>query len=444
MVWMRLSKLIVIVALGLATAALCACSPKDSQTDLTIATVNNGDMVVMRKLAASFEQANPTINLRWVVLDENVLRQRITTDIATGAGQFDVITVGNNEAPIWAKQGWLRPVTGIAADYDVDDLLEPVRQAASYNGALHALPFYAESAMTYYRTDLFEAAGLSMPANPTYADIARLAARLDDDARQVYGLCLRGKPGWRENMATVTAMVHAFGGRWFDESWHAAIDTPQWRRALDYYTTMLRDYGPPDATSNGFDENLILMSSGHCAIWIDATIAASMLYNGKSNVAGKIGYAPMPTAGDSTAPTWLWSWNLAIPTSSKHADAATKFISWATSKDYIRQAAKSEGWVSAPPGTRQSTYDAAEYRQAAPFAGFVLNAINTAMPTELSKVVRPYGGAQFAAIPEFHGIGTHVGQSVAGALSGQATVDAALKEAQAATDRTMQQAGYPK
>lgn len=444
MVWMRLSKLIAIGVLGLATAALCACGRKDSHTNLTIATVNNGDMAVMRKLAASFEQANPTIRLKWVVLDENILRQRITTDIATGAGQFDVITIGNYEAPIWAKQGWLKPVTGIAADYDVDDLLKPVREAASYNGALYALPFYAESAITYYRTDLFEAAGLSMPAHPTYADIARLAARLDDDARQVYGLCLRGKPGWRENMAIVTAMVHAFGGRWFDESWHAAIDTPQWKRALDYYTTMLRDYGPPDATSNGFNENLMLMSSGHCAIWIDATIAASMLYNGKSSVAEKIGYAPMPTAGDPTAPTWLWSWNLAIPTSAKHADAATKFIGWATSKDYLRQVAKSEGWVSAPPGTRQSTYNEAEYRQAAPFAGFVLNAINTAMPTEPSKVVRQYGGAQFAAIPEFQGIGTRVGQSVAGALSGQTTVDAALKEAQAATDRTMQQAGYPK
>jgi ABC-type glycerol-3-phosphate transport system substrate-binding protein len=142
-----------------------------AQTTLTIATVNNGDMVVMQRLSPRFEQQHPDIRLRWVVLEENVLRQRLTTDIATKAGQFDILTIGNYEVPIWAKQGWLSVLENLPAEYDVNDILAPVRAGISHDGKLYALPFYAESAMTYYRTDLLQKAGVQMPAEPTYAQM---------------------------------------------------------------------------------------------------------------------------------------------------------------------------------------------------------------------------------------------------------------------------------
>ena len=189
---------------------------------LTIATVNNGDMVVMQKLSTQFEQLHPDIQLRWVVLEENVLRQRVTTDIATKAGQFDIVTVGNYEVPIWAKQEMAgADATNLPAAYDVNDLLKPVREGLTYKGKLYGLPFYAESAMTYYRTDLFEKAGITMPAHPTYAEIRGFADKITDKQNQVYGMCLRGKPGWGENMAYVTTLVDAFGGQWFDKAWNA-------------------------------------------------------------------------------------------------------------------------------------------------------------------------------------------------------------------------------
>jgi sorbitol/mannitol transport system substrate-binding protein len=425
-----------------ALASLIGCSANNSSTTLTIATVNNGDMIVMKKLAREFERQHPDVRLKWVVLEENVLRQRVTTDVATGAGQFDVVTIGNYEAPIWAKQKWLRPITDIPADYEAGDLLEPVRNAVTSQGQIFALPFYAESAMTYYRTDLFEKAGLRMPEHPTYTQIAELAHRLTDRPNQVYGICLRGKPGWGENIATITSIVHAFGGRWFDMQWHAALDTPEWHRAITYYSELLKSDGPPGATSNGFNENLALFASGHCAIWIDSTVAATLLYSSEhSHVAGKISYAPMPTDQDATAPTWLWSWNLAVPASSKHAEAAITFATWATSRAYIGLVAKAQGWLAVPPGTRQSTYDSAEYQHAAPFAGFVRNAINTAIPAESGTATRPYRSAEFVAIPAFQGLGTQVGQIMAATLTGQSSVDAALKEAQTAAEHAVQQPG---
>ena len=427
-----------------AAGALLALAGPALAADITIATVNNGDMVVMQRLASDFEQKHPDIHLKWVVLEENVLRQRLTTDIATKAGQFDVLTVGNYEVPIWAKQGWIVPMD-LPAAYDVDDLLKPVRAALTVEGKLYALPFYAESAMTYYRKDLFDKAGITMPAAPTYAEIRGFADKITDKSTQTYGMCLRGKPGWGENMAYVTSLVNAEGGRWFDMNWKPTLDSKPWHDALDYYTGILKADGPPGAASNGFNENLALFASGHCGMWIDATVAGGMLFDTKqSQVADKVAFAPMPTGSFKGAPTWLWSWNLAIPATSKQQAAAKEFVTWATSKDYIKLVASKNGWVAVPPGTRQSTYDNPDYQKAAPFASFVLKAIDVANPNGQTAEPRPYTGAQFVAIPEFQGIGTQVGQTVAATLTGQQTIDAALKSAETATERTMRQAGYPK
>jgi len=426
------------------TLALLSYGRALAQATLTIATVNNGDMVVMQKLSPRFEQQHPDIKLRWVVLEENVLRQRLTTDIATKAGQFDILTIGNYEVPIWAKQGWLTALDNLPADYDANDILPPVRAGISQDGKLYALPFYAESAMTYYRTDLLQKAGVQMPAEPTYAQIRDIAAKITDKANQTYGLCLRGKPGWGENMAFITPLVTAFGGQWFDAQWKPQLDTPAWRNAITWYSDTLRQYGPPGATSNGFNENLALFAGGRCGIWIDSTVAAGLLYDPKqSQVSDKVGFAPMPTGDFTGGPTWLWSWNLAIPATSKQQDAARTFITWATSKDYVRLVAQENGWVAVPPGTRQSTYDSAEYKKAAPFATFVQRAIMSANPNAQTKQPRPYTGGQFVAIPEFQGIGTQVGQTLAATLTGT-PVEQALRSAQSATERTMRQAGYPK
>ncbi len=428
-----------IVALMLATSA-----PALADTTLTIATVNNGDMVVMQKLSPEFERTHPGIHLNWVVLEENVLRQRVTTDIATRAGQFDIMTIGNYEVPIWSKQNWLHPITP-AASYDVDDLIKPVRQGLTYKGKLYALPFYAESAMTYYRTDLFKHAGITMPDAPTYKQIREYADKISDPSHQVYGMCLRGKPGWGENVAYFTSLLNTFGGQWFDMSWHPMLDSKPWHAAVNYYDDILKADGPPGATSNGFNENLALFASGHCGMWIDSTVASGLLYDKKqSQVSDTVGFAPIPKGPYGRGPTWLWSWNLAIPASSKQIDAAESFVTWATSKEYIALVAKQNGWVAVPPGTRSSTYADPDYQKAAPFASFVEKAIETADPNGQTASPRPYHGAQFVDIPQFQAIGTQVGQTLAGTLSGQQSVDLALHSAQASTTRTMRQSGYLK
>jgi sorbitol/mannitol transport system substrate-binding protein len=430
---------------AIAAAALALTATTASAATITIAVVNNPDMIEMKKLSADFEKKNPDIKLNWVVLEENVLRQRATTDITTGSGQFDVMMIGAYEAPQWGKRGWLSPMTNLPADYDLADVMKPVRDSLSYNGTLYALPFYAESSMTFYRKDLFAAKGLKMPPKPTYDQIAQFADKLTDKANGVYGICLRGKAGWGENMAYLTTLVNTEGGSWFNEKWQAQLTTPPWKKAVNFYVDLLKKDGPPGASSNGFNENLTLMSSGKCAMWIDATVAAGMLYNkNQSQVADKIGFAAAPVAVTPKGSHWLWAWALAIPKTSKKQDDAKKFIEWATGKPYIEAVAKDEGWASVPPGTRESTYNRPEYTQAAPFAEFVENAIKTADPDHPTAKPVPYTGVQFVGIPEFQSFGTVVGQSISGALAGQMSVDQALTAGNAVANRAVRQAGYQK
>ena len=432
-------------SLGLAAALLGSTIAAKAEATLTIATVNNSDMIEMQKLSPKFEQQTG-IKLNWVVLEENVLRQRVTTDIATKGGSFDIVTIGSYETPIWAKQGWLVPLDDFSDAYDYKDLVPQVVSGLSYQGKMYSAPFYAESSLVFYRKDLFEKAGIKMAEKPTYAQIAEYADKLNDKANGIYGICLRGKPGWGENVAFLGTAATAFGGSYFDEQWKPQFTSEPWKQTLKWYLDVMKKDGPPGATSNGYNENRALFATGKCGMWIDATVTAGYLFNPKeSQVADKVAFAPAPiTDKNPKASGWFWAWSLGIPSSTKHSAEAKKFVEWATSKDYIKMVADDQGWIAAPPGTRMSTYNNPDYQKAAPFADFVLKALQTTDPANPAVTKVPYFGVQYAAIPEFQGIGTTAGQDIAAALAGSSTGDQALAKAQASAERTMKQAGYPK
>ncbi|OOY33389.1 sugar ABC transporter substrate-binding protein [Thioclava sp. F36-6] len=427
-------------ALGaLATAAA-------AETTITVATVNNGDMVRMQGLMDDFYAEHPDIKVEWVTLEENVLRQKVTTDIATKGGQFDVLTIGTYEVPIWGKQGWLVPLDGMPDSYDVNDLLPAIRSGLTVDGKLYAAPFYGESSFVMYRKDLMEKAGMEMPEKPTWADIEKAAKAMTDKDNEVYGICLRGKAGWGENMAFLSAMNNSMGGQWFDMDWKPQFDGEAWKETLTTYLDLMNNYGPPGASSNGFNENLALFQQGKCGMWMDATVAASFVTNPQdSTVADKVGFAMAPhKEGVDKNANWLWAWSLAIPAGTQKEDAAKTFIEWATSKHYTELVAEKEGWANVPPGTRTSLYDNPKYKEAAPFADLTIKSIDAADPQHPSVNDVPYTGVQFVAIPEFQALGTAVGQQFSAALAGQVSADQALQNAQSLTEREMKKAGYIK
>ncbi len=429
-------------ALRAATALTFVATAAAHAQSITIATVNNGDMIRMQGYTDNFTEATG-IEVEWVTLEENVLRQRVTTDITTKGGQFDIMTIGMYETPIWGANDWLVPLDGMSPEYDVGDLLPAMAGGLSHDGTLYAAPFYGESSMIMYRTDLMEKAGLEMPEAPTWQFIREAAAAMTDRDNDINGICLRGKAGWGEGGAFITVTGNSFGARWFDENWKPQFDQPEWKEALTFFVDMMGESGPAGYATNGFNENLSLFQQGKCGMWIDATVAASFVTNpDDSTVADKVGFALAPNSeGVDKRANWLWAWALAIPAGTQQEDAAKQFIEWATSKDYIELVAENEGWANVPPGARTSLYENANYKDI-PFAQMTLKSILAADPQNCCAQPVPYTGIQFVAIPEFAGIATQVSQEFSAVYAGQQSVDEALTKAQAFTTEEMEAAGY--
>lgn len=427
------------LAAGIASTALAE--------EITIATVNNADMITMQELAPQWEAATGN-KINWVVLEENVLRQRTTQDIATGGGSFDIMFIGAYETPIWGANDWLTPLNDFAddADYDLEDIFKLVRNGLSANGNLYAVPLYSETSFTFYRTDIFEAAGIEVPTGQvTYTEFAEMAAKAHDPENGIFGTCQRGKAGWGENMAFVGTLANAFGADWFDMDWNPQLDSPEWNAAVNYYVDLMIASGPPGASANGHNENRALFKDGKCATWVDATSAAGDVRNPEtSSVADKTGFfkAPMQVTDKGTG--WFWSWALAIPASSQKVDTAKDFLKWATSKEYFETVGETKGWVAVPSGTRKSVEEDPRRLEAAPFANTIVEAILSVDPADPTRDPVPYTGVQFVAIPEFQGIGNYVGQQVAAALAGQQSVEIALANSQKFAVREMTKAGYIK
>ncbi|MEA5362231.1 sugar ABC transporter substrate-binding protein [Amycolatopsis sp., V23-08] len=417
----------------LATGCAGAGSVGTGGSTLVIAIVSNPQMKDAISLAPEFEKATG-INLKFVSLPENQARAKITASTATEGGEFDVVMISNYEAPQWAANGWLEnlePHMAATPGYDEGDFIPSIKQSLSYQNQMYAVPFYGESSFLAYRKDLFQKAGLTMPAKPTWPQIADFAAKLDDKANGVSGICLRGKPGWGESLAPFTTVANTFGAQWFDKDWNAKLTSPEFKEAANFYVNLIRDHGEVGASSAGFSECGTRYTQGNAAMWYDATVMAGTNEDpSSSKIVGKSGYAPAPVV-KTQASGWLYTWALGIPKVAKDKDAAWKFMAWMTDKAYVQKVGATYGWNRVPPGVRQSTYDIPDYaKAAAAYAKPTLDGIADANQQKAMANPVPYPGIQFVGIPEFQDLGTRVSQQLSAAIAGRESVDDALKQSQ--------------
>jgi sorbitol/mannitol transport system substrate-binding protein len=418
-----------VAAATVGTLSHAAAQNTDISGELNVAMVANPQMVALQKLAPEFENAYPNITLNLLVLPENEVRDRIRTDVSTQAGQFDVVTIGMFEAADYALQGWTLDVgTPLSEDpdYDIEDVFPAMRSALSgEDGKLYAAPFYGESSMLYYRTDLFEEAGLTMSERPTWDEVQGYAEALHNPDGP-YGIVLRALPGWGEFGAPLTSVINAFGGRWFDMDWQSQLASEQSAAAIKFYTDLLLNYGQPGATTSGFTECENLFIQGKAAMWYDATSAADLLADPTLNPqSANTGFAYQPSQVIGSG--WLWAWAFAIEKGTQHEEAALAFVRWATSKEYVQLVAEELGWGQVPSGVRASTYADPGYQEyATAFADLVLSIIEAQDPAQCCTEPVPYRGLQFVGVPEFVTIGDQVTKELANVVAGNVGVDDAI------------------
>jgi sorbitol/mannitol transport system substrate-binding protein len=405
---------------------------------INVLMVNNPQMVDLQRLTAANFTADTGINVNFTVLPENDVRDKISQEFSSQAGQYDVATLSNFEIPIYAKSKWIAPLDDyVAADptFDQSDILPPMTTSLSAaDGKLYGEPFYGESSFLMYRKDVLANAGIEMPANPTWQQVADIAARVDGAQPGMAGICLRGQPGWGQVFAPLTTVVNTFGGTWFTKDWQAQVDSAEFRNAVQFYVDLVRTHGETGAPQAGFTECLNNLIQGNAAMWYDATSAAGSLEAATSPVRGKIGYVAAPVV-ETPSSGWLYAWSWSIQQASTKKDDAWKFISWASSKGYEGLVGSQLGWSRVPAGKRASTYTSEAYlKESSAFAQPTLDAILRADPNNPGVQPRPAPGIQFVDIPEFPDLGTQVSQGVSSAIAGQTSVDAALKRGQQLAD----------
>jgi sorbitol/mannitol transport system substrate-binding protein len=440
-----------IATAGLLALAACSSSGSGSSTSsgpvtITVAVTANPLMTTIEQLTAGgFEASHPNIKVKFVTYDENTERADVEKDVAAGGGQYDVVMIGPNDIASWAKNNWISSLTNYAASdasYDVSDILPPIRSALSSNGQLYAVPFYGESSFMMYNKAMFAAAHVTMPAHPTWAQIATLAQKLNNPSKGVAGICLRGLTGWGDNLASLDTVVNTFGGQWFNTSWDAQLTSPAFEQATNFYVNLIKNYGEKGAGNDSFNQCLNIMQQQKAAMWYDATVAASTLDAAGSPVQGKIGFAPAPV-DKTTSSGWLWSWALAVEGASKNKSQAWTFMDWATSKAYIAYDASKNGWASVPPGTRLSTYQNPKYLAAAgAFANLTLQEINSVNVVKPGLLAQPVPGVQYVGIPEFEEFGNLVSADITAAIDGQMSVATALQKSQTIAQQAVVTAGY--
>jgi sorbitol/mannitol transport system substrate-binding protein len=372
------------------------------------------------------------------VLPENDVRDKISQEFSSQAGQYDVASLSNFEIPIYARSRWIAPLDPYLAKdtaFDQADILGPMTKSLSgEDGKIYGEPFYGESSFLMYRKDVLDAAGITMPANPTWPEVADIAAQVDGAEPGMAGICLRGQPGWGQVFAPLTTVVNTFGGTWFEEDWAAGVDSKEFRAATQFYVDLVREHGEVGAPQAGFTECLNNLIQGNAAMWYDATSAAGSLEADDSPVKGKIGYVAAPVV-ETDSSGWLYAWSWSIQQASEKKDAAWQFISWASSREYEELVGNELGWSNVPAGKRASTYENPDYLAvASAFAEPTLTAIQTADPNDPGVQPRPAPGIQFVGIPEFPDLGTQVSQDISSAIAGKITVDDALERGQRLAD----------
>jgi sorbitol/mannitol transport system substrate-binding protein len=401
---------------------------------IRVLMVNNPQMEDLQQLTAKDFTAKTGIRVDYTVLPENDVRDKISQEFSSQAGQYDVASLSNFEIPIYARSKWIAPLDGYLSKdsgFDQADILKSITTALTADdGKIYGEPFYGESSFLMYRKDVLAAKGIAMPAKPTWQQVADIAAQVNGSQPGMAGICLRGQPGWGQLFAPLTTVVNTFGGTWFTKDWQPQLNTGGFKDATNFYVNLVRKNGERGAPQAGFTECLNNMIQGKAAMWYDATSAAGSLEATDSPVKGKIGYAPAPVV-KTTSAGWLYSWAWSIEQASTKKDNAWKFISWASSKEYENQVGQQLGWARVPSGKRTSTYSNPDYLKAADaFAQQTEQAIEAADPRNPGVQPRPAPGIQFVDIPEFPALGTQVSQYVSSAIAGQTSVDDALGQGQ--------------
>ena len=327
-------------------------------TTIRVLGANHPWADALKPLLPDFE-AKTGIKVTLEQLGEDQLTQKLTTEFTAGSSDIDAFMQRPlQEAKLHQQNGYytdlnpyLKDSKKTPAEYDSADISKAALGTETVGDVLTGIPIVVEAEVLYYRKDLLQAAGLSVPK--TLDELKSAAAKLTDKSKEQYGFVARGQRS--PSVTQFSSFLYSFGGDWFDlKTKKATIDTPEFIQAVTFYGQLLRDSGPPGVLNMSFPQAAAIVSQGKAAMYTDAnSIYQLMLDPKQSQVADKMGVAPFPAGPKGANMYNVTSWGLSIYAKAPHKDAAWEFIKWATSKEIV---IKTQA-TGAVPGARKSAFD---------------------------------------------------------------------------------------
>lgn len=314
---------------------------------------------IKKEIPAFEEKTGIKVNMESIA--ENLLTQKLTTELTAGAGTIDVFMQRPlQEAKLFVKNGWyadlntfVKDAKKTPADWEVADFFKSAMEVEVVKGALAGIPLITEQEILYYRKDLFAAKGIKVPT--TMAELEDAAKKLHNPPDMV-GIVMRGQG----NPATTqfSSFLYSMGGEFIKDG-KFVLDAPEAIKAFDLYGRLLRNYGPQGVLNMSWPQAASLLAQGKAAMWVDAnSLYLNVTDPTKSTVGDKIGFALLPAGDKGSLPYSVTSWGISIAKSSKNQDAAWEFVKWAASKEMVLKtqaagnpSARASAWNN-PEGTK--------------------------------------------------------------------------------------------
>jgi len=321
-----------VFAAGLAVSAANAAEfdwKKFQGKTLTFLANNNPISQALLTHKADFEKLTG-ITLKVDGYQEQQMRQRLATVMNAHSDEVDVfMTLPSREGQQFAAASWyadLTPMTKaeVAPDYDSAGFSQALLKAGTFDGKLTSMPMNIEGPILYYRTDIFNKCGLDQPAS--IKDVEAAAKKLKTCDSNVTPFVSRGLKAALPY--TFSNMLHNIGGSYMAKG-KSNLCSPKGKEALETYSRLLRDYGPPGVVNYSFYQISALYRSGRAAMAFESSNELRTVMEGGERLKDTA-LIPFPAGEAGQVPTAI-GWGMAISAYSKQPDAAWYFVQWATS-----------------------------------------------------------------------------------------------------------------
>jgi len=410
----RRSKLVLVVALAV-TALLVPDGPAWAQgKTITLSMLAGFKEDVLRANLPEFEKKTGIK----VVVDASPfgdMYKKNLLALSTG-GRYDVLFLDEPWIPPLSE--FLAPLDERLRGFDMQDFIPTTVPSGAFQGKQYALPVDPNVQLLVYRKDLFEQKGLKPPA--TWDELLATAKAFHDPAKQQYGIAITASSDIQTSLYLLLSMW-SYGAELVDSQGRGGADTPAGRKGGEVFLELLK-YTPPNVRSYTFADVNKAIQLGQAAMAIQwASGAKPMEDPSRSSVAGKLGYAVVPKAVRQTPMRGVWT--IAIARTSPNQDAAWEFAKWLSSREFGIAAVKFPSATSAIHSPRVSVLQDAGTKAALPYADTLLASLRV---TKERPRLREYADIQ-----------EHVRITAGKLTAGELTLDAALKEMDAGTNRIL-------